>query len=65
MPLKNVLKCLSAEIRFVITLVSVLKSVDKENVFEMCKCKKFVLFEQASKNLSTYTKKGHSFPPNL
>ena len=41
--LKNVLRCLSAAIRFVMTLVSVLKSVDKVNVFEscfqMCKCK--------------------------
>ena len=34
--LKNVLKCLSAAICFVLTLVSVLKSVDKANAFENC-----------------------------
>ena len=32
--LKNVLRCLSAAICFMITLVSVLKSVDIANVFE-------------------------------
>ena len=56
-------------IRFVITLVSVLKSVDKANVFESVLKYFFVgaksYFEQASKNLSTYTRKGRSFPPNL
>ena len=62
-------KCLSATIRFMITLVSVLKSVNKENIFEsVLKC--FCVgakscFEQASKNLSTYTRKCHSFLPIL
>ena len=64
-----VLKSLSAAIHFVITLVSVLKSVDKENVFESV-LKYFCVgakscFEQASKNLSTYTRKGRSFLPIL
>ena len=37
--LKSILICLSAEIRFMITLVSVLKSVDKANAFEsVLKC---------------------------
>ena len=37
--LKSVLKCLSAAIRFMITLVSVLKSVNKASVFEsVLKC---------------------------
>ena len=52
-----------------ITLVSVLKSVDKENVFlkvvfEMCKCKKFVL-SIASKNYLLGLEKVCSFPPML
>ena len=67
--LKIVLKFLSAEIHFVITFVSVLKSVDKENVFEsvfeMCKCRKFVLFEQASNNYLLVLENIRSFPPIL
>ena len=68
--LTNFLKCLRATIYFMITLVSVLKSVDKANiflkvVFEMCKCRKFVLFEQASNNYLLVLKKVCSFLLNL
>ena len=53
-------------IHFMITLVSVLKSVDKaffEGVFEMfwCKCESFV-FEQASMNYLLILKKFILFP---
>ena len=64
--LKSILKCLSVEICFMITLVSFLKSVDKvffENVFEMflCRSKKFVL-SIASRSYLLILEKVHSFP---
>ena len=58
--LKSILKCHSEAVGFIITLVSVLKSVDKVFLkrflkIVLCKCIN-LFFEQASRNYLLYSK---------